>query len=146
MLQITGEEHFSQSPDEVWAGLSNPEFLANSLPGLERTKQDDAGVLHCRVRPGLSFLRGSLNTTIEYLDQQPPTSLRIRIKSKGIGSSATVETTAELAAEGTGTRMTWAADVIELGGLLKPVGRSLVEAAARKVINDGWREFRNRLP
>lgn len=84
--------------------------------------------------------------SLDVFDQQPPDSLRIRVHSKGIGSSAVVDTAVELSADGAGTRMTWTAEIVELGGLLKPVSRSLIEASARKIIADGWRGFRDALP
>ena len=146
MLQLSGEEHFSQPPAEVWACLADANFLAKCLPELESAEQDESGLLVCRVRPGLSFFKGTLKVTLDIRDQQSPKSMRICVNSKGIGSSAVVETSVELFARDTGTQLSWNAEITELGGLLKPIGRSLIAAAAHKVIAEGWTTFRNRLP
>ena len=146
MLRISGEEHFSQSVTEVWACLADDEFLAKCLPQLEKAERDGSGLLVCRVRPGLSFVKGTLKVSLDIRDQQPPDSMRICVNSKGIGASAVVETLVKLAAHDTGTQLSWNAEVTELGGLLKPVGRSLISAAAHKVISEGWATFRDRLP
>ncbi|MCH7753101.1 MAG: SRPBCC family protein [Planctomycetes bacterium] len=141
MLQLPGEEHFSQPPAEVWACLADANFLAKCLPGLESTEQDESGLSVCRVRPGLSFFKGTLEVTLDIRDQKPPDSIRICVNSKGIGASAVVETSVELSARDTGTQLDWNAEVTELGGLLKPIGRSLIAAAAHKVIAQGWSTF-----
>ena len=144
MMQLSGEEHFGQKQTEIWARLTDAEFLARCLPGLERVESDESAFLVCRVRPGLSFLKGTIKVTLDAYGRQPPDSLCIRVRSKGIGSSAMVETSVELSADG-GTRISWSAEIVELGGLLKPVSRSLIQAAAGKIIADGWGGFRDAL-
>ena len=145
MTQFSGEERFTQPRTEIWSRLIDAEFLAQCMPGLESVERDDSALLVCRVRPGLSFLKGAIRVTLEVYDKQPPDSLRIRVHSKGIGSSAIVETAVELAALDTGTQLAWTAAIAELGGLLKPVSRGLIEAAARKVIAEGWTGFKDGL-
>ena len=41
-----------------------------------------------------------------------------------------------------GTKLDWKGEVVSREGLLKPVGPSLIEAAAGKVIADVWARFR----
>ena len=143
MLDFAGEENFPQTQTEIWNRLIDTHFLARCIPGLEHVDKTEPRLLAFRVRPGLSFLKGTLKTTLEIFDEQEPNALRIRVQSKGIGSTANVETEVKLLAVESGTLLTWTAEVKELGGLLKPVGRSLVAAAAKKVIADGWIGFRN---
>ena len=144
-MQLSGEEHFSQAQSEIWARLTDAEFLAKCLPEVESVQRDAAGLVVCRVRPGVSFLRGTVQVTLDIFDQQMPDSVRIRVHSKGIGSLAIVETAVELSAADTGTQLTWKAEIKELGGLLKPVSRGLITATSQKVIAAGWIEFRNSL-
>ena len=145
-MELSGEECFSQAQTEIWARLTDVEFLAKCMPDVESVERDESGLLVCRVRPGLSFLKATLKVTLDIFDEQSPDSVRIRIRSKGIGSSVTVETAVELSAGDTGTQLNWNAEVKELGGLLQPISRGLIAAAARKVIADGWIAFRNQLP
>jgi hypothetical protein len=145
MTQLSGEERYPQPRSEIWSRLTDAEFVATCLPRLERVEADDEAFLVCRVRPGLAFLKGAITASFDAHDRQPPESLQMRIHSKGIGSSAVVETSIELDEVDGGTRLSWSADIVELGGLLKPVSRGLIEAAARTVIADGWARFRERL-
>ena len=145
MLQLSGEEHFSQTPTEIWPRLTDSEFLAKCLPDLASAESDGSGRLVCRVRPGLSFIKGTLKVTLDIFDQQPPDSVRMRIHSKGIGASALVEMAFKMSEIEAGTQLSWSAEVKDLSGLLKPISHSLIAAAARKVIEDGWAAFRNQL-
>ena len=67
------------------------------------------------------------------------------IRSKGIGSLAAVTTTFVVGDVDGGSAVDWTATVDELGGLLKPVGAALIEAAAGKVIASAWEGFRTQL-
>ncbi len=145
MFQLAGEEQFSHLQDTIWDRLIDPEFLARTIPDVHSIEEIQTDRLVCKVRPGFSFIKGTLKITINIFVEQPRESARMRIESKGIGSSAVVETAVELSTSDPGTLLAWSAEVTELGGLLKPVGRTLIGAAAKKVITDGWAGFRNRL-
>jgi carbon monoxide dehydrogenase subunit G len=90
------------------------------------------------LRPGFSFVRGTLDVTLHVVDAVEPSAARYAVASKGIGSSADVEATVALAPEGAGTRVRWTAEIKTLGGLLKMVPAGLIRGAAQKVVNDAW--------
>jgi len=144
-MQLSGREEFTQSPDVLWPRLTDLSSFARVLPRLEKVERAEPGRLECRVKPGLSFLTGTLRLTFEVIDQAPPRSARMRITGKGVGASVVVETSFQLEAIAAGTQLDWQSEVTELGGLLKPVSRGLIEAAALKVIADGWEGFRRDL-
>ncbi len=138
MVHFEGEKDFPQAPADLWAKLTDARFLAQCLPDVESVQevQADRGVLV--LRPGFSFVRGTLDVTLRVVDAVEPTAARYLVASKGIGSSADVEATVALAPEGTGTRVRWTAEIKTLGGLLKMVPAGLIRGAAQKVINDAW--------
>ena len=144
MIELAGVERFTQSAAEVWRRLSDLSFLAGAIPGLSSLASTSEDHVACKVKPGLSFLTGSLATTIDVRNRSEP-RLVLGIRSKGIGSMAAVTTTFEVSDAGEGTDVTWTATVDELGGLLKPVGAGLIEASAGKVIASAWEGFRTRL-
>ena len=121
---------------------SSPDFLCSVI------RDSSTFTLSCSLtksRKQNLFLKGTIRVTLSVYDRQPPASLRIRVDSKGIGSTASVETAVSLTPLQTGTRLAWTADINELGGLLKPIGRSLIDAAASKVIAEGWASFQQKL-
>ena len=85
------------------------------------------------LRPGFALVRGTLEVTLHVAEKAAPSSAKIVVVSKGIGSSSTVEATLNLTAVGeTATRVHWVTEVKELGGLLKMVPSGLIRGAARK--------------
>lgn len=141
MLHFTGQQEFLQRPNKIWEHLVNIEFLARCIPGLEKIENTEPRKLAFHVRPGFSFLQGTLKSTLEIVDEQAPWRLRLLVHSKGIGSSARVEIPLELSTIETGTRLVWTVEIKELGGLLKPLGKSLVTSAAKQVFEDTWQTF-----
>jgi carbon monoxide dehydrogenase subunit G len=139
MQPFEGEQAFSLPPDKLWPKLRDAAFLARCIP--DGTPHDGATRDHavCTVHPGFSFMRGSLDVTIDVLGGNEPTDVRLTQKSKGIGSSSEVETTLTLTPQESGTLVHWRAEVKSLGGLLKMVPTGLIRGAANKVIEDGWK-------
>jgi len=144
-MNLSGTEHFDAPVERVFDQITNLEFTAKTLPGLERVEKLESQHLVCRVKPGFSFLTGSMQMTFDVLEAERPTSAKMRVKGKGIGATVVIETSVNLAAEGTGTRLDWASEVTELGGLIKAVSRALIEGAAKKIVSDSWGTFRKHL-
>jgi carbon monoxide dehydrogenase subunit G len=136
MLHFEGNKDFAQPPAEVWAKLTDTRFLAQCIPGAESISQVGPDRVECVLRPGFAFVRGTLELTLQLADLVPEQSARLLLHSKGIGSTSDVEAALALAPQGEGTRLHWAVDVKNLGGLLKAVPQGLLKASAQKVIAD----------
>jgi carbon monoxide dehydrogenase subunit G len=138
MLRFEGERVFGLAPAELFAKLTDARFLVRCIPDVETVKQADADRAELVLRPGFSFVRGTLEVALEVVDRVAPTSARVLLHSKGIGSSSEVEATLNLAPQDAGTRVAWVAEVKSLGGLLKLVPGGLIRGAAQKVVADAW--------
>ena len=138
MLQFEGDTDFTQAPAIVWSKLSDIHFVAECIPDVESTtfKEPDTAVV--TIRPGFSFVRGTLEVEIKLADRVENQWMRVLGHGKGIGSSNDMEIGLNLAPQGEGSRIHWIADVTNLGGLLKALPKGLLEGAARKVIQDVW--------
>ena len=146
MIEIRGTEQFACDRDRARAALGDLEQVAAALPGLTRIERSDGDTLVCRVRPGLSFLSGSLRTTITRREEAGPGALRYGIDSRGIGAGAVADAHIRCLPDGEGrTRVEWQVRVEELSGLLKPVGASLIEAAMGMVAAATWEGLHTRL-
>jgi carbon monoxide dehydrogenase subunit G len=138
MVRFEGDRDFTQPPAEVWAKLTDPRFLVVCIPDVETVKSVGADHAELVLRPGLAFVRGTLDVSIKVAEAVAPTSARMEIYGKGIGSSSSVEATLALAPQGSGTRVHWVVVIKELGGLLKMVPGGLIRGSAEKVVNDAW--------
>ena len=138
MVRFEGEKDFLQPPAELWTKLSDARFLVQCIPDVESVTEATTDHARMVLRPGFSFVRGTLEATLHVVDAVAPTAARYTIANKGIGSSADVEASIALAPRDTGTRVHWTAEVKTLGGLLKMVPSGLIRGAAEKVVNDAW--------
>lgn len=138
MVRFEGEKDFPQSPAELWTKLSDARFLVQCIPDVESVTEAEMDHARMVLRPGFSFVRGTLEATLRVVEAVEPATARYTIANKGIGSSADVEAAIALAPQGTGTRVHWTAEVKTLGGLLKMVPSGLVRGAAEKVVNEAW--------
>jgi carbon monoxide dehydrogenase subunit G len=146
MLHFEGDQGFRQPVSEIAGKLTDARFLVECIPEGEAATGAEPTRAACTIRPGFAFARGTLQLTMEISDIVKDTSARVLMRSKGIGSSSTVE--AVLVFTGTsagGTNVHWTADIKELGGLLKAVPQGLTKAAAQKVITDAWAAIEARL-
>src|SRR5262249_12985445 len=145
MLHFEGDRDFSQSPSDLWPKLADIQFLASCVPDADSVNFPDAERAQIVLRPGLSFVRGTLDLTMKLTDRVENTSAKLLLTTKGIGTTSTVEAAYTLAPTETGTRLHWTAEVTHLGGLLKAVPQGLLKAAAQKVITDAWKSLEMKL-
>ncbi|HEY7326793.1 MAG TPA: SRPBCC domain-containing protein [Gemmataceae bacterium] len=138
MVRFEGEIDFPQPPAELWARLSDVRFLVQCIPNVESVTEVESDRARMMLRPGFSFVRGTLEATLRVVEAVAPDAARYLITNKGIGSSADVEATIALASQGTGARIHWTAEIKALGGLLKMVPSGLIRGAAEKVVKDTW--------
>jgi 2-furoyl-CoA dehydrogenase large subunit len=138
MQRFEGDKDYALPPEAIFAKLTDPAFLVQCLPDVSEVKSVGADEAQLTLRPGFSFVRGTLEMTLRVLERTAPTAARLRMESKGIGSSSVVEATLTLTPQGSGTRVHWVGEIQSLGGLLKLVPSGLVRGAAQKVIGDVW--------
>jgi carbon monoxide dehydrogenase subunit G len=136
VLHMEGDKQFRQSPEELFARLTDLGFVLTCLPDVTEVKSVEAGRARATVRPSFAFVKGTLELTIEKLEELPPVSARLLFRNKGIGSSAEVEASFSLSATAEGTQLHWVGKLHSLGGLLKLVPKGLIQGAAQKVVAD----------
>jgi carbon monoxide dehydrogenase subunit G len=129
----------------VWRSLVDPRFLCECFPNVDRIISSDQGSATLIVRPGFSFVRGTLEVAFQFVDLQPASHGQVTMQLKGIGSSAKLEAAFDLTSSDAGSTVDWTAEVRELGGLLKAVSHGLMQGAAQKVAADTWSNIRTRL-
>jgi carbon monoxide dehydrogenase subunit G len=144
MLRFEDDRDLVQPLAEVSSKLSDARFLVTCIPDVGSVTTAEADHAVCILRPGFSFVRGTLELTLRLTEVKLPT-IRVLLSSKGIGTTSDVEATLTLQESGTGTRIHWVAEVKNLGGLLKAVPQGLIRGAAEKVIKDAWEGVARRL-
>jgi carbon monoxide dehydrogenase subunit G len=143
-MQAAGDRDFALPMNDLFARLSDAAWLAGCLAEVQIT-QATADVAAWNLRPKLAFVAGTIDTTLTVTERKAPTEMRAKVFSKGVGTTATVETLLTFAAQGDGTRVHWEMSISQLTGLLKLVPKGLLQGAAQKVIEDVWVSIEKKL-
>ncbi len=85
-LTFGGEEILHAAPERVFDLLTNLDQLSATIPDLVSAERTDDRTLQCVVRPGFSFLRGTLRVTIALGELHRPDSAAMQVVAKGIGT------------------------------------------------------------
>jgi carbon monoxide dehydrogenase subunit G len=135
-MHFEGDKPLPVTPNDLLARLSDVRFLAQCIPGVEAVTRMEERRLDCVLRPGLSFVRGTLDLAVELAEIEPGKTLHLKLHTKGIGSTSDVEALLTATPLESGSNLHWLVGIKSVGGLLKAVPQGLIRAAAQKVISD----------
>ena len=144
-MEMSGEQLVPAPQKVVWDALNDPQMLKASVPGcesIERTGDNEFQVLMvARVGPVSAKFKGRLALS----DVKPPDSYSISFEGQG-GPAGFAKGGAQvrLSPEGEKTKLSY--DVkASVGGKLAQIGSRLVDAAAKKVADDFFRNFNQKV-
>src|SRR5262245_61321823 len=143
-MEMKGEQLIPAPQQMVWNGLNDPEVLKACVPGCESidsTGPNEYQVLMvARVGPVSAKFKGKLALS----DIKAPASYSISFEGQG-GAAGFAKGGAKVAlsAEGGETKLAYAVQA-NVGGKLAQIGSRLVDAAAKKVADEFFRNFNAR--
>lgn len=145
-MKFGGEHIVPARRERVWEALNDPAVLEACIPGVQdlekRSGNEFAATVQARIGPVRASFRGSV--TLSELD--PPNSYRISGEGTG-GAAGFVRGGARVRLEDApdgGTRLVWEAEA-QVGGKLAQVGSRLVGGAAKRLANEFFNAFSERV-
>ena len=124
----------------VFAALVDPDILGRCIPGCESLTATGPGAYRATLKIGVAGLKGTYSGTAAISDQQPPASLTLGFDGKGGPGFVRGSAAIALSADGDATRIACEVDV-QVGGPIAAVGSRLIEAAAKKLADDFFRQL-----
>jgi len=140
-MEMSGEERIPASQADTWAALNDPDTLKACVPGcesIERVSDEEYQVLMvARIGPVSAKFKGKLTLS----DLNPPTSYSIAFEGQG-GAAGFGKGAAQvqLAPDGEATLLRYQVKA-SVGGKLAQIGSRLVDAAAKKISQDFFAAF-----
>ena len=107
--EFGGEERFAASPEKLYGLLTNLDAMSATIPDLVSAERVDERTLKCVVRPGFSFLRGTMKLTMTLGETSPPSSAAMTVSAQGIGVAMDVASQLSISPDGAGSRLLWTA-------------------------------------
>lgn len=144
-MEMSGEQLIPASQQDTWEALNDPEVLKACVPGcetIERVADNEYQVaMVARVGPVSAKFKGKLTLS----DINPPASYAIAFEGQG-GAAGFAKGGAKvrLSPEDGQTRLAYDAKA-NVGGKLAQIGSRLVDAAAKKVADEFFRNFNRRM-
>ena len=140
-MEMKGEQLIPAPQQAVWDALNDPGVLKACVPGcesIEKSGDNEYQVLMvARVGPVSAKFKGRLTLS----DINPPSSYSISFEGQG-GAAGFAKGSAQvsLSSEGAHTRLSYEVKA-NVGGKLAQIGSRLVDAAAKKVADDFFRNL-----
>jgi len=144
-MEMKGEQLVPASQADTWAALNDPEILKACVPGCESidrvTDSEYAVRMTARVGPVAAKFKGKLTLS----DLNPPNSYSIAFEGQGgVAGFGKGGAQVQLAPEAEGTRLTYQVKA-SVGGKIAQIGSRLVDAAARKLADDFFTAFNEKV-
>ena len=144
-MEMKGEQLIVASQADTWASLNDPEILKGCIPGCESiervTDSEYAVQMTARVGPVAAKFKGKLTLS----NLKPPHSYSIAFEGQGgVAGFGKGGAQVQLAPEGEATRLSYQVKA-SVGGKLAQIGSRLVDAAARKLADDFFTAFNEKV-
>ena len=121
------------TPEQVWELLNDPERLVKCLPGCERLEPDGPDRYKVALRIAVAAISGKYAGWVELSEKNPPKSMRMRLEGKGVPGFMKGEGRLELADKHGQTDVRYTGEA-QVGGMIAAVGQRMIEAVARRII------------
>ncbi|MFM2043264.1 MAG: hypothetical protein RLY86_1840 [Pseudomonadota bacterium] len=145
-MDLTGEYPIAEGRDVVWAALNDPDVLRTCIPGCETVEKLSDTAFTAQVRVKVGPVSARFTGRVDLTDLDPPGGCTITGEGQGgaagFGRGAARVTLVETAPGQ--TLLTYTADA-QVGGKLAQLGSRLVDATARKMADDFFAAFQQRI-
>jgi carbon monoxide dehydrogenase subunit G len=144
-MEMSGQQLIPASQQQTWNALNDPEVLKACVPGCEsidRLADNEYQVLMvARVGPVSAKFKGKLTLS----DIKPPDSYSIAFEGQG-GAAGFAKGGAHVTLSPQDSQTRLAYDVkASVGGKLAQIGSRLVDAAAKKIADEFFKNFNEKM-
>ena len=144
-MEMTGEQLIPVPQAEVWRALNDPEVLKACIAGCEAIERVSDTEYRVIMVASVGPVKAKFNGKLVLSDLNPPNSYSLSFEGSG-GAAGFGKGGAQvsLKTEGAGTRLTYSAKA-SVGGKLAQVGSRLIDGVARKMADDFFTAFNEKL-
>ncbi len=144
-MEMNGKQHIPVAQDTVWRALNDPEVLKSCIPGCETVERISDEEYVVTLVAAVGPVRAKFKGKMLLKDINPPHSYRLAFEGQGgVAGFGKGEAQVSLAPEGEATVMSYNAKA-QVGGKLAQVGSRLIDGAAKKIADEFFTAFNQRL-
>lgn len=145
-MEMTGEQLIGQSQQKVWEALNDPEVLKACIPGCDTIEKVSDTEYKMTMTAAVGPVKAKFAGKLFLSDLNPPTSYKLAFEGSGGAAGFGKGTAAvSLSPENPSTtKLSYSASA-QIGGKLAQVGARLIDGVAKKMADDFFKAFTNRL-
>jgi len=144
-MEMTGEYRIPASRDAVWQALNDPEVLKACIPGCEELTRTADDAMSAKVTTKVGPVKATFVGQVTFSNVHAPESYTISGEGKGgVAGFAKGGADVRLAEDGDATVLTYDARA-QVGGKLAQLGSRLIDTTAKKLADEFFGAFANRL-
>lgn len=144
-LELAGEQRIAAPRQRVWEQLFDPQILRHCIPGCEEVVRHGDTAFEARVLTRIGPLRARFSGRVDICEIDAPAGCTLKFEG-GAGSVGMAHGQSRVTLEEVpdGTLLRYAAQAA-VGGKLNQIGGRLLDASARKMADDFFRVFSDRI-
>jgi carbon monoxide dehydrogenase subunit G len=139
-MKLTATYTFAAPREKVFAALIDPAIIQRCIDGCEKLVKTSEDTYDAHLKIGVAGLKGSYVGKVQLKDKKPPESFTLIMEGKGAPGFVKGTAHIKLTAKGNETELHCDADA-QVGGLIAAVGSRLIEATAKKMMDEFFRKF-----
>jgi carbon monoxide dehydrogenase subunit G len=144
-LEYHGEEHVAANESAVWAFVTDPDRVGRSMPEVVEVVVHDPTHLDAVVRVAVGPVRGKFKLKVELVPDSARRRIDMKISGGGFGSAIDMAAGADVVGAGDGTTLLkWAGSAVARGPVAA-VGGRVLDAQAKKLIEQAFANIRQQL-
>jgi uncharacterized protein len=131
-LHLDGSNSINASRERVFGLLTDPGFLAKTLPDAEDVRVIGADSLEAKIKLRLAVVSSTLKMKMTITEKTPTTGATLLAEGTGSGSAIKINSRFSLQGD-LPTTMVWSADA-EISGVMAGMGSTLLKGFATKKV------------
>ncbi len=139
-MKLTATYTIAAPREKVFTSITDPAVLQRCIDGCEKIVKTGEGDYDAHLKIGVAGLKGSYVGKVQLRDQKPPESYTLILEGKGGPGFVKGAARIQLVEKGAQTELHCDADA-QVGGLIAAIGSRLIEAAAKKMMDEFFRKF-----
>ena len=143
-IRLEKEYHLEMDQEEVWSAIQNPNILAEILPNCTALEPLGNNKYTAHIDVKIGPVHSKFRSTLEMYDMQELDGYKFRVQGNGKKGSMNGQGEIKLFSNGSGTGFTFTAEG-NVTGIIARVGQRLIEAAGKKLMDQGFENFKNRV-
>jgi carbon monoxide dehydrogenase subunit G len=144
-LKYSGQEHVRAGIENVWSFLNSPNDIIGCLPDVLSSEIIDATHIHAIVNVSVGAIGGHVDFAIELEPKRENSTVVVKLRGSGIGSSIDLVATAALIPRRDSTTTLDWAGVATIFGMLATAGGRVMEAQGQRIFTHVFSRIGERL-